>query len=104
LTAAGIEKFNVNASGTASGGAVRQVSLASTTLKDVVITGDAASGLLANLTGATTTAAGSITGNDQANFVGFTADAADTISVNLGKGNDPLAIGSISATHTLAGG
>jgi hypothetical protein len=104
LTAQGIEKFNVNASGTASGGATRQVTLVSSTATDVVITGDAASGLLVNLGGATTANAGSITGNDQANVVGFTADAADTISVDLGKGNDTLQIGSISASQTLAGG
>ena len=105
LSAQGIEKFNVNASGTASGSSTTgAVTLTSSTLKDVVITGTAASVLGVNLAGATTTAAGSVTGNDAANTVALTADAADTISVDLGAGNDILQIGSISKTHTLAGG
>lgn len=104
ITAEGIEKFNVNATGTASGAATRPVTLTSATLKDVAITGTAASALSVNLAGATTAAAGSVTGNDAANTVLLTADAADTISVDLGAGNDVLSIGTVSATHTLAGG
>jgi hypothetical protein len=105
LTAQGIEKFNVNATGTASGSATTgAVTLLSAVLKDVVITGTAASTLNANLAGATTVAGGSVTGNDAANTVVLTADAADTIAVDLGAGNDTLQIGSISKTHTIAGG
>jgi Ca2+-binding RTX toxin-like protein len=104
ITAQGIEKFNVNASGTASGALTRPVTLTSSALKEVVITGDAGTAISANLAGATTLAAGSVTGSDVANTLILTADAADTISVDLGKGNDVLSIGTISATHTIAGG
>jgi hypothetical protein len=104
ITAQGIEKFNVNASGTASGALTRPVTLTSSALKEVVITGDAGTAISANLAGATTLAAGSVTGSDAANTLILTADAADTISVDLGKGNDVLSIGTISATHTIAGG
>ena len=82
----------------------RPVILTSDSLKSVTFTGDAASAISANLTGATTLDAGSITGNAAANTVLLTADAADTISVDLGAGNDVLSIGTISATHTIAGG
>ena len=50
ITAQGIEKFNVNATGTASGSLTTgAVTLTSASLKDVVITGTAASVLTANL-------------------------------------------------------
>ena len=104
VNAQGIEKFNVVASGADSGTATRSVSLVSTSLKDVAITGSAASNLTVNLVGATTDAAGSVTGSDAANTVVLTADAADTINVSLGGGNDILSIGAISKTHTLDGG
>jgi Ca2+-binding RTX toxin-like protein len=104
LNSDGIESITVDASGTASGAITRPVILTSDSLKSVTITGDAASAISANLTGATTLDAGSITGNAAANTVLLTADAADTISVDLGAGNDVLSIGTISATHTIAGG
>lgn len=104
ITTNGIESITVDASGSASGAITRPVILSSDSLKSVTITGDAASAISANLTGATTTIAGSVTGNDAANTVLLTADAADTINVDLGAGNDVLSIGTISATHTIAGG
>ena len=104
LTSNGIESITVNASGTASGAITRPVTLTSDSLQSVTITGDAASAISANLAGATTLTAGSVTGNAAANTVLLTADAADTISVDLAAGNDVLSVTSISATHTLAGG
>jgi len=104
ITTNGVESITVDASGSASGAITRPVILTSDSLKSVTITGDAASAISANLTGATTTIAGSVTGNAAANTVILTADAADTIGVDLGAGNDTLSISTISATHTIAGG
>ena len=106
ITALGVEKFNVNATGTASGSLTTGVvTLNSTTLKDVVITGTAASALALDLAGATATVAGSVTGNDAANTVVLAAaGATDIIGVDLGAGNDVLSIASVGATYTLAGG
>jgi hypothetical protein len=107
VTVQGIEKINVNASGTASGSlaAGNTVTLTSATLKEVVITGDAASTLAFNLVGATATVAGSVTGNDAANTVVLAAAAAtDVIGVDLGAGNDTLSIASVGASYTLSGG
>jgi Ca2+-binding RTX toxin-like protein len=104
LTSNGIESITVNATGTASGAITRPVTLTSDSLQSVTITGDAASAVSANLAGATTTTAGSVTGNAAANTVLLTADATDTISVDLGAGNDVLSIATVSATHTIAGG
>jgi hypothetical protein len=104
ITAEGIEKFNVNATGTASGALTKSITLQSATLKDVAITGTAASALTVNLGGATTATAGSVTGNAAANTVALTADAADTISVDLGAGNDLIVLGAISKSQTIAGG
>jgi len=107
ISAQGIEKFNVNASGTASGSLAlgNTVTLTSATLKDVVITGDAASTLAVDLAGATAAVAGSVTGNDAANTVVLAAaGATDIIGVDLGAGNDVLSISSVGATYTLDGG
>jgi hypothetical protein len=106
ITAQGIEKFNVNATGTASGSLTTgTVTLVSTALKDVAITGTAASALSVDLVGATTTVAGSVTGNDAANTVVLAAaGATDIIGVDLGAGNDVMSLASIGATYTIAGG
>jgi hypothetical protein len=104
ITAQGIEKFTVNASGTASGALTRPVTLTSANTTDVTITGDAASAIAANLAGATATVQGTVTGNDAANTVILTAAGTDKISVSLGAGNDVMSIGTIGATHTIAGG
>jgi hypothetical protein len=105
VTAQGIEKFNVNASGTASGAVTRPVTLTSSALKDVVITGDAGSALSVDLAGATATVAGSVTGNDAANTVNVAAaGATDLITVDTGKGNDVIVLNSIGATYTIKGG
>ena len=85
VTSDGIESITVNASGTATGAITRPVTLTSDSLQSVTITGDAASAVAANLTGATTLTAGSVTGNAAANTVLLTADAADTISVDLAE-------------------
>jgi len=105
VTMNGIETFNVVASGSASGSATRSTTLSSDSLHTIVITGDAASSITADLPLATATQVGTITGNDQVNRVTMTgAHAADKLSVSLGAGDDSLSIASISKLHTLDGG
>jgi len=105
VTMNGIETFNVVASGSASGSATKSTTLASNALHTVAITGDAASSITVDLSGATATQVGTITGNDQVNRVTMTGShAADKISVALGAGDDSLTISSISKLNTLDGG
>ena len=106
LVANGIETFNVAANGSASGALLlgRSVVLTSDKVSTVNISGSAASSLSVALTGASATVTGTVTGNDASNTVAITAAATDKLSVDLGAGNDLLAVGNISALHTLAGG
>ena len=106
ITANGIEIFNVTAEGSTSGSLLtgKTVSLVSDALREVNIEGAASAALNVNLVGASATIAGVVKGGDASNSVSITAASTDKLDVDLGAGNDILAIANISALHELEGG
>ncbi len=103
VTANGIETINVVSSGSATGGTSSTLTVASNALATLVVSGAASAKIAANLVGATATATGTVTSDANAHDIAITADATDVLSVSLGAGNDTLRIGTIGATHTIAG-
>ncbi len=104
LTMNGVETFNVATSGSASGSATTAVTLKSDALTNLNVSGAAAAKVVAELVGATTLTKGVVTSDGGSHDIQVTADATDLLDVNLNAGNDTLRIGTIGATHTLAGG
>ena len=102
---AGFETVNVASSGSASGATGNSgVTVDSTTLTTLNVTGATAAKLTANLIGATNNVTGTVTSDDGAHDVNITADATDKLSVSMGAGNDQVRVANLSATHTIAGG
>ena len=106
VTVDGIETVNVVSSGSATGNAATSavLTVSSNSLTTLNVTGTAAATLAANLLGATATTTGTVTSDPGAHNVDITADATDKLSVSMNAGNDGVAIGNISVTHTIAGG
>ena len=106
VTVDGIETVNVVSSGSATGNAAtsQTLTVASTSLTTLNVTGTASATLIANLLGATSTVTGTVTSDAGAHNVAITADATDKLSVSMNAGNDGVNIGTIAATHTIAGG
>ena len=102
----GIETVNVATSGSATGNAATSVALtvASNSLTTLNVTGTTSATLSASLLGATATTTGTVTSDAGAHNVAITADASDKLSVSMNAGDDGVSIGTIAATHTLAGG
>ena len=100
VTLNGVETINVATSGAMSGkadsvvaGALvsgTSVTIASDTLTTLAVTGDTGARLIADLTGATTTVTGTITSGDAADDISFNAGGTDSISVNMGAGDDTV--------------
>jgi len=91
----------------------KTVTIASDTLTALNVTGDAGARIAANLVGATTTVAGTVTSAAGGDDISYTADATDAVSVDMGAGNDTVRLntapglktGSTTAgAHTVAGG
>ncbi len=108
VTVDGIETVNVATSGSATGSATLEtqiaLTVASTSLTTLNVTGTTAATLAANLLGATATITGTVTSDAGAHNVAITADATDKLSVSMNAGNDWVGIGNIAAIHTIAGG
>ena len=102
----GIETVNVATSGSATGNAATSVVLtvSSNSLTTLNVTGTTSATLAANLIGATAAVTGTVTSDAGAHNVDITADATDKLSVSMNAGNDGVSIGTIAATHTIAGG
>jgi len=102
----GIETVNVATSGSASGnGSDLAVTIASTSLTTVNVTGTTAATLIANLPGASATTTGTVTSDAGAHNIQIGGVAATSkLSVNMGLGNDGVDIATIAAIHTIDGG
>ena len=106
VNVAGFETVNVASSGSASGATTNTgVTIDSTTLTTLNVTGTAAAKLVANLVGASASVTGTVTSDDGAHDVNITGrTVTDKLSVSMGGGNDTLRVGTVSAAHTIAGG
>ena len=105
VTANGVETINVASSGSASGSTSTSVTLASTAMTNLNVTGSVAARVAADLIGATALVTGTVTSDDGAHDVEIlNADVADKLSVSMSAGNDTVRTGGISALHTIAGG
>ena len=106
ITANGIETLNVNSTGSASGSATRLVTLASTSLNKVVVTGSAALTGAATLSGATSSAqAGVVDASAATANVSLTVTAGSNAltSITGGVGNDTFAVTPGSGNFTVVG-
>ena len=107
ITANGIETFNVNSTGSASGSATRPITLTSNTLNKVVVTGSASLTGTTTLSGATSAAqAGVIDASAATGNVSLTVTAGSNslTSITGGAGNDTFAVTPGSGNYSIAGG
>jgi hypothetical protein len=94
ITANGIETFNVASSGTASGASIRPVTLASTTLQNINVTGNAGVTAVATLSGATVVGTPGV--------VNASASTATSLSLNITAGsNNQTSITGSAGNDTL---
>ena len=103
---AGFETVNVVSSGSASGATTNSgVTIESAALTTLNVTGTVAAKLVANLAGASASVTGTVTSDDGAHDVNITGRlVSDKLSVSMGAGNDQVRVGTVAATHTIAGG
>jgi len=106
VSVAGFETVNVASSGSASGATTNTgVTIDSTTLTTLNVTGSTAAKIVANLVGASASVTGTVTSDDGAHDVNISGRAlTDKLSVTLSGGNDTLRVDSVAATHTISGG
>ena len=103
---AGFETVNVASSGSASGATTNTgVTIDSTTLTTLNVTGSTAAKLTANLVGSSAAVTGTVTSDDGAHDVNIPGRLlTDKLSVTMAGGNDTLRVDTVAATHTIAGG
>jgi len=108
ITSDGVETFNVTLTGAASGSATYgNVTLASTELETVTVTGDVGGRLTVDLTGAdnvdqvATFDASATTAGVRASL---TAGGSTKLSATGGSGNDVLTVGALDKDYTIEGG
>lgn len=108
ITSDGVETFNVTLTGAASGSATYgNVTLASTELETVTVTGDVGARLTVDLTGAdnvdqvATFDASATTAGVRATI---TAGGSTKLSATGGSGNDVLTVGALDKDYTIEGG
>jgi len=108
IRADGFEVINVASTGSASGGtssSSNATTIASTTLTTLNVTGTAAAKLTANLVGASASVTGTVTSDDSGHDLDISGRAlTDKLSVSMAGGNDTVRVGTVAATHSIAGG
>jgi Ca2+-binding RTX toxin-like protein len=108
VSVAGFETVNVTSSGSASGASTTGntgVTIDSTTLTTLNVTGSTAAKLVANLVGASASVTGTVTSDDGAHDVNISGRfLTDKLSISMSGGNDQVRTDTVAATHTIAGG
>ena len=105
VTADGIETMNVATTGSTSGSSTTNVTIASTAMKTLNVTGTAAAYLVADMSNANSTTTGTVTSDAGAHDISLTNIATTAkLSVDMGAGNDAVRVVNIAAVQTIAGG
>lgn len=99
----GVETLAVTSIGTASGSAAQPLVLQGDSLKTVMLTGPTALSVALDLN-TSLSSVGSITGDAAIQSVELRTDFNDAVSVNLGAGDDRIALSAISSLYSLDGG
>lgn len=105
VTVNGIETLNVVSSGIATGSKDSTLTVASSSLSTVNLTGSTAAKVAASLVGASAaTAVGKVTSDAGAHDVAVTAGASGILSVDMGAGDDTVRLATATKFYTVVGG